>query len=286
MGVDKAPTGPAVGNNDRSTMSSTDPDKALNPADALALAEQADAEAAEADAMAAAARARARAIRLRRQAAATTDAGPADATDTTSDGTPAVEETSPPDETPGPEPTDSAAKEAPGPARTRRARPSVARVVRIGLAAVAVLLIAAGVAVTVVLLRQHQQAVAQRQQVAEFNAAARQGVITLMSIDFNHAKEDVQRILDNSTGQFKSDFQAEADDMVKASQDAKVVTTASVSSTAVQSMTDDSAVVLVAATSEVTNSAGAKKDPRTWRMTVTVARDGGQLKLAKVEFVP
>ena len=51
-------------------------------------------------------------------------------------------------------------------------------------------------------------------------------------------------------------------------------------------MTDDSAVVLVATTSEVTNAAGAKQDPRNYRLIVTVARDGGQLKLSKVEFVP
>ena len=51
-------------------------------------------------------------------------------------------------------------------------------------------------------------------------------------------------------------------------------------------MSDDSAVVLVAATSHVTNAAGAKQDPRNWRLSVTVARDGDQIKLSKVEFVP
>jgi Mce-associated membrane protein len=51
-------------------------------------------------------------------------------------------------------------------------------------------------------------------------------------------------------------------------------------------MTDNSAVVLVASTSEVTNAAGAKQDPRNYRLIVTVTRDGGQLKISKVEFVP
>ena len=56
--------------------------------------------------------------------------------------------------------------------------------------------------------------------------------------------------------------------------------------TAVESMTDDSAVVLVAATSNVTNAAGAKQDPRPWRLSVSVARDGDQIKISKVEFIP
>jgi Mce-associated membrane protein len=51
-------------------------------------------------------------------------------------------------------------------------------------------------------------------------------------------------------------------------------------------MTDNSAVVLVASTSEVTNAAGAKQDPRNYRLIVTITRDGDQLKMSKVQFVP
>jgi Mce-associated membrane protein len=65
-----------------------------------------------------------------------------------------------------------------------------------------------------------------------------------------------------------------------------VVASANVNATAVQSMTGDSAVVLVAATSEVTNADGTNQAPRAWRLIVTVARDAGQLKMAQVEFVP
>jgi Mce-associated membrane protein len=67
-----------------------------------------------------------------------------------------------------------------------------------------------------------------------------------------------------------------------------VVSQGSVQATAVEldSMTENSAVVLVASTSEVTNAAGAKQDPRKYRVIVTLTRDGGQLKMSKVEFVP
>lgn len=56
--------------------------------------------------------------------------------------------------------------------------------------------------------------------------------------------------------------------------------------TAVQAMTQDTATVLVAATTKVTNAASKDQQPRSWRWSVDVARDGGQIKLAKVEFVP
>ncbi len=51
-------------------------------------------------------------------------------------------------------------------------------------------------------------------------------------------------------------------------------------------MDDDSAVVLVAASSRVTNTAGAKQEPRTWRLSVSLQRDGDAIKMSKVEFVP
>ena len=51
-----------------------------------------------------------------------------------------------------------------------------------------------------------------------------------MSLDFNKAKEDVQRIIDNSTGQFKDDFQHQSADFIKVAQDSKVITEVTVNS--------------------------------------------------------
>jgi Mce-associated membrane protein len=132
----------------------------------------------------------------------------------------------------------------------------------------------------------HRHQAAEQQRRAEFTAAGRQSAVTLMSLDFNKAKEDVQRIIDNSTGSFRDDFKNQADDFVKVAQDSKVITEVSINSAAVESMTDDSAVVLVSATSHVTNAAGAKQEPRSWRLSVNLQRDGGQIKMSKVEFVP
>jgi Mce-associated membrane protein len=259
--------------------------------DALA-AEEAEAEAAEAEAAAAAARARARALRLRREAAeakaAETKAAEIRAAETAETvAAPGAEA----DESVSAAEVDDAAADSAieltdAPARARRG-------VRIPLpswksvaGALTVLVIAALLAACGYMYWSHRQVQAEQQRRAEFEAAARQGAVTLMSLDYTKAKEDVQRIIDNSTGQFKTDFQNTAEDFVKVAVESKAVTVTKVTATAVESMTDDTATVLVAATSSVTNAAGAKQEPRAWRLSVNLARDGGQLKLAKVEFVP
>lgn len=152
----------------------------------------------------------------------------------------------------------------------------------------AVLLILAALSGSVYMVKHHRDTVRRRQQVAEFAAAARQGVVTLTSLNFNNAKQDIQRIVDDSTGTFRDDLLKMADDFNKVVEQSKVVEQGTVQAAAVdlESMTNDSAVVYVASTSEVTNAAGAKQDPRNYRLIVTVTRDGDQLKLSKVEFVP
>ena len=271
-------------------------DQATTRDEALALADEAEAEAAEAEAIAAAARARARAIRLRRQARvaaeAATVAEPVEIEETAAV---EVDEPTAPDiaddvvaETDS-DTGDSDADEPESatvldePARRRRFR-------RPGLkataAALVVVLSLGLLGVSGWMMWQHRQTVAEQQRSAEFAAAARQGVVTLMSLNFSHAKDDVQRIIDNTTGDFKKDFEGQAGDFTKVAQDSKVITEATVNSTAVQSMTRDSATVLVAVTTRVSNVASKEQAPRSWRLSVDVARDGGQIKLAKVEFVP
>lgn len=65
-----------------------------------------------------------------------------------------------------------------------------------------------------------------------------------------------------------------------------MVTEGTVNAAAVESMSGNTALVLVSATSRVTNSSGAKDEPRPWRLRVTVTEEGGQYKMSKVEFVP
>jgi Mce-associated membrane protein len=278
------------------------PDRAVDAAQARALAEEAEAEAAEAEAIATAVRARARALKLRRQAEAaeatatngraavaeepaTTDSdataeveAPSVTKDVTKDATKSETETA----TEADDPVDAL---EPEPVAKQR-RWTRGRILKIAAATVAAMVISSLVTLSVLMVQHHRGVVRDQQRNAEYSAAARQSIVTMMSLDYSKAKEDVQRIIDNTTGQFKDDFQNNAPDFIKVAEDSKVVTDVSVNATAVESMTDNTATVLVAATSRVTNSAGAKQDPRSWRLSVDLKRDGGQIKMAKVEFVP
>ena len=291
----------SVIDDDRVDQPKQDPDRAADAADALSLAEEAEAEAAEAEAIAAAARARARAVRLRRQAKAAGGDAPveaeataveveAQATDVDTDASEATDVET--EAGPGTEDSadgkeedvaDEPSKE--GPVRERR-RWRLGRILKVLAAGIAFACTCALITLSVLMVINHRHQVAEQQRSSEYAAAARQSVVTLMSLDFNKAKEDVQRIIDNSTGQFRDDFKNQADDFVKVAQDSKVITEVTVNATGVESMTNDTAVVLVSASSRVTNAAGAKQEPRSWRLSVNLQRDGGQIKMSKVEFVP
>ena len=137
------------------------------------------------------------------------------------------------------------------------------------------------------LLWQHKAMAQERHSAAEFAAAARQDVINLMSIDYSTADDSVKRVLDGSTGRFRSNFADTADDFVKALKDEKIITKATVNHVAVESTTGDSAVVLVSATSHREGPQAPKdqQEPRLWRIAVTLEREGDQIKMSAVEFV-
>lgn len=253
---------------DRVDESTVEPGIVTDAADPRALAEKAEAEATEAEALAAAARARARAIRLRQEAEA--------ATESESD------EAHPVPDTGGDTPTVEAAADPAAPAQRVPGR----QIARYTAVVLAVLATCALIAATVYMVVQHRDAAADRQEQAEYSAAARQAVISLMSLDHTNAQEDVNRIIENSTGQFREEFEGASKDFVEIAQQSKVVTDVSVNASAVQKMDGGTADVLVAAQSRVTNASGAKEQPRSWRLIVSLQREGDQIKMSKVEFVP
>jgi Mce-associated membrane protein len=151
-------------------------------------------------------------------------------------------------------------------------------------ATLAVLAIGGFLAVDVLMLSHHRDVAQRQHQLGEYAAAARQGVVTLMSLNYETVDDDIKAILDNATGEFKKDFEAHAGDFTKVARESKTVTTIDTAVAGVESMSDNEAVVLVAATTKVTNTAGAKEEPRSWRLTVHLAREGDQVKMSKVDF--
>ena len=233
------------------------------------LAREAEAEALAAEARADAAHARA--AELRRQL---------DATDVADEPASDIPATPAPPMPPAPPPL---------PALPSPPPPPPGGLLRTVTVAVTTLLTAGLLGATGYMVWQHQKAAELRRSAAEFTAAARQDVINLMSMDYTRAQESVQRVLDNSTGKFRANFDETADEFVKALQDEKIVTTATINDAAVEldSMTDESAVVMVSATSrrEGRQAPKEQQQPQVWRVLLTLERDGDQIKMSDVEFV-
>jgi len=168
-------------------------------------------------------------------------------------------------------------------AASRPRRPLWLRAVVLAIGA----LLAGGLlALTWLMLSEHSRVAAHRAQDREVVEAASNAVVALLSIDHGRADADVKRVLDLSIGAFHDDFASRAEDFVKTAQDSNAVTKGSVTAAALDKVGADTAVVLLAATSEVTNSNGARADPRPWRMSVTMSRDEDKWKMSNVEFVP
>jgi Mce-associated membrane protein len=152
-------------------------------------------------------------------------------------------------------------------------------------AGIGIVLFSTSLGATAYMLWQHHTAVHNRQLAAEFSAAARQGITAFMSIDPDHAKEDVQRSIDASTGDQKNQLSVLSTLIVNKAEETKVGTKVTVEAVAVQSVSDNSGVVLVAAKTDPIGPDNAKPPPALFRLSVNLDRDSGQLKMSKVDFL-
>lgn len=209
--------------------------------------------------------ARARAMQLRRQA----EADSSDQRDTIEDAEGDADETEL------------------APARLRRWRAWwVGRPARKTVAvSLGILLACASLAASGYMVWQDGTVMHKRQLAPEFAAAARQGVTTLMSIDPRHAKEDIQRSIAVTTGDLKAQLEARSALMAQQAEESKVMSRVTVEAVGVESLTDNSGVALVSAKSDVTNPDNTKRPPMLWRISVTIERDAGQLKLSRIDYL-
>lgn len=259
-------------------MPSGKPESETPDADGAVSAEAAEAAAAEAEARAEAARARANELR-RKLAAEGAETAP-----TAEDGVAASEDRV---ATVDDEPAETELAAEPGDESANPEKRRLRLPGRKALAATLALLVIAGLlGATGWMLWEHRKADEERHRTAEYAAAARQGVVNLMSMDYSHAQESVQRVIDDSIGKMKNNFQDTSQDLIKALQESKMITKVTVNDAAVESMDDQTATVLIAATSHREGPNAPKEDqqPRVWRVVVTMQRDGSQIKMSDVEF--
>jgi Mce-associated membrane protein len=117
----------------------------------------------------------------------------------------------------------------------------------------------------------------------------RQGAVNLTTIDFEHAEEDVARILDSATGTFHDDFQQRSQPFVEVVKQVKSKSVGTVTEAGLAEMgasgNDGQVLVAVSVTTVVPGQ--AEQPPRAWRMKISVQDVGNDdVKVSNVEFVP
>ncbi|GGL15275.1 hypothetical protein [Nocardia jinanensis] len=156
----------------------------------------------------------------------------------------------------------------------------------LGIAAAVVVAIVGLIGVNGYLAVGHRDAVADSEERLGYLQAARQGVVNVLTVNHNTAEDDVARILDDATGAWRDEFTPQSGPFRDVVRKAQVVTTGEVTEAGLERVNDDgSAQVLVAAHSKVSNAGGAKEEPRTFRVRVTVAPEGDRFKIAKMEYI-
>lgn len=122
----------------------------------------------------------------------------------------------------------------------------------------------------------------------QFMRVAEQTALNLANISSGSVEQDVQRIVDSSTGAFRDDFQQRVPSFIEFVKQAQSRSEATIRETALESTTAAEANVLVALAVKVTAADVPPDDPpRSWRMRLTVQRiDDAQMKVSNVEFVP
>lgn len=185
-------------------------------------------------------------------------------------------------ETPAPDKTPARSEpdvEAPGGDRAPRRR-------RVLLPAVFVILMVTLLAFGAYLALGLRATDAEDARGERFVQTARQTVLNLTTIHPDSAQEDVDRLLAGASGDFKAEFEGREGPFVDVVKQARVDSNGEIIEAGIESASDDSADVLVAARAMVQNSDAAEAQPRDFRLRVTVVDSDGVMTASRVEFVP
>jgi Mce-associated membrane protein len=154
-------------------------------------------------------------------------------------------------------------------------------VVGLSLALVA-LLVAIGVVATSRDAVDDELTAAQR----EVAAAARAEALAFLTVDHTDMDPLIDAVLAGATGDFAEQYASQRDTLTSEAIRTRATSTGEVVALGVGDLDDDSATVLVAANSTVTNkSTGAEGQVRYYRLRLDLVREGGRWLTSNVQFV-
>ena len=120
----------------------------------------------------------------------------------------------------------------------------------------------------------------------EVAAAARAEAVAFLTVDHEDMDAVVDAVLAGATGDFAEQYAARRDTLVSEAERTEATSTGEVVALGVGDLDDDSATVLVAANSTVTNSGtGPVGQVRYYRLRLDLVREEGRWLTSAVEFV-
>lgn len=119
-----------------------------------------------------------------------------------------------------------------------------------------------------------------------FVQAARDGATNLLTVDYQHADADAQRILASATGKFYDSFSRRKQSYIDNARRMQSRLVATATDAGLESTNADQGKVLVAVTVKSSDPAQAQQEPQYWRIRVTVKKMGDTAKISDLVFVP
>jgi Mce-associated membrane protein len=123
-------------------------------------------------------------------------------------------------------------------------------------------------------------------QRAAFLQLARQEAVNLTTIDWQHADDDVRRIIDSATGEFRNDFEKRSQPFIDVVRQAQSTSEGTVTMAGLESASNDQARALVAVTVKTSSGNSRETSSKAWRMRIDIQRTDDGLKVNNVQFVP
>lgn len=114
---------------------------------------------------------------------------------------------------------------------------------------------------------------------------AKQHAVNFTTLDYESFDEDVELVLDGSTGSFREQFRAGVDDVRALVTQNESRSVGTVREAAVVTDDDDSARVLVVVDTEVTNVASTTPTPRHYRIQMDLTRTADEWLVSDLTFV-
>jgi Mce-associated membrane protein len=121
---------------------------------------------------------------------------------------------------------------------------------------------------------------------AQMVETGRQGALNLTTIDWEHADADVERILASASGAFYDDFAQRSQPFIDVVKQTKSKSVGTIAEAGLESMSGDGAQILVAVNVKTTLQGATETAARSWRMRIGVEKNGDEMKVSNVEFVP